>query len=233
MCGDGPDPVYQGKTYRRERVSLNEDTMSKYGNAWLAGSNNKLLKDSVQGASYYKENLDYNSPFNSGSSSRYLKLDGPPKPSRYTGIPMLGQRTAKTFKVNQHLAEGVYGADDGSFLMSSQVSRPGSNTIRLGSSNNSGPAQYETYRYTEDPNGQYGVSGFNDKFIPKSFMPLGGYDVKSTTGETKQVLSNIPDAPKQQSAQDNRKRQNNRVNTHSFRIELGTPSKKSGLSVPT
>jgi hypothetical protein len=212
MCGGGPPPVYQGKTYRRERVSLNENTLSKYGGAWQNGVNGTTLRDSINTSQTLSDPVKSNSLLPNGVS-----ITAPPK----------------SYSINSHLKSGTYAADDGSFLSSTNgalLNRK--HGIEAAFSTNK-IYQQDTFRYVEDPNGRFGVKGYHDNGTPTDFLSLDGYDIRTTTGKTQQVLSKKSQEPtKQPEVRDNRRTRKGSVSTSSFRIELGTPSKSSGLRIP-
>ena len=242
MCGDGPAPVYQGKTYRREKVSLNDKTLDQYGGAWKGGKNNNgTLSNSVQAGKTLATNPNYgNGPSILGRSNQESAFVDASTVKRPTTTPgSLASYSAanqfKTFDVNSRLDPGIYGADDGSFLTSQSVSR---NTAPMGASlssysiQNQTPNQYETYRYVEDAIGQFGVEGFSDNGVPTKFKNLSSYDIQSTSNKKDMKLSDVAEPKDAAPPKDRRKRQKGSVSTSSFRIELGTPTKTSGLRVP-
>lgn len=233
MCGSKPKPTYQGKTYRRELVTLNDQTLDQYGGAWLAGNNGTSLRDSVNETSYYKTTRSIGPGLSISKGLSQIGADEFKTISSGSYHPIMGGSQTKAYKVDSYLNPGVYGADDGSFL----VSTPSTNKSiggwsGLAASRNPAPTQYQTWRYVEDKNGTYGAEAFNDKGLPKGFMDLSSYRIQSTSGKDKMVLSNIPEPKKQAETTDRRQRQTGSVSTSSFRIELGTPAKKSGLRVP-
>jgi len=208
LFGKKETPLYKGQTYRRQVVS----DISAYSSAWRGGD------------SAYTVGSDYKaSGYTPGTGGAYRGQDQP------------------VYNSARLTTNSLYRVDDGSYLQNQEVLQSGRGNLgatnqpntysQLGVSKNESNA---IVRYVEDPNGDYGVTGYDGQ-SPTGFASLRKFDIQSTSKNAAQkaAAAGPRGEPVSTSISQTAKKRKSSVGTSKFKIDIGGTTRSSGLGIPT